>query len=253
VNHRQSAAPHKIILSAGMPRAGSGWYYNLTQDLWLAAGGQDAHIIRKRYHLERVLTERNCNIGRLTPKSTLAVLVPYFLGNSFVVKIHFAPTAFGQWVFRRSWMAPTFVYRDPRDAALSVYEYGMRKQVTKRDNAFSQFDTIEKAINFISGYMRDWETWVNVPGILLTRYEDMLMDYDGQCSRLLSYLGFDAADPRIGRVLEQFRPGERAGMDSGMHFNKGISGRFRSVFSPSQLELCAAEFIPWLERMGYEP
>lgn len=235
-----------------MPRAGSGWYYQLTHELWLAAGGQDAHIIRKRYHLQRVLTERNCNIGRLSKKNTLAVLMPYFLGNSFVIKVHFAPSDLGQWVFGRGWMAPTYVYRDPRDAALSVYEYGMRKQVIKRDNAFSQFDTIEKAINFISDYLRDWQAWVNVPGILLTRYEAMLMDYDGQSARLLAYMGLDPADPRFDPVLEHFRPGQKAGMDSGMHFNKGISGRFRSVFSPAQQELCAEKFGRWLERMGYE-
>jgi hypothetical protein len=31
-----------IILSVGMPRAGSGWYYNLTNELMLAHGAQDA-------------------------------------------------------------------------------------------------------------------------------------------------------------------------------------------------------------------
>ena len=35
-----------MILSVGMPRAGSGWYYNLTQDLVKASGGEDARIIR---------------------------------------------------------------------------------------------------------------------------------------------------------------------------------------------------------------
>ena len=54
-----------IILSVGMPRAGSGWYYNLTNDLILATGGQDARQIRKKYHLGRILTEVNCNIGTL--------------------------------------------------------------------------------------------------------------------------------------------------------------------------------------------
>jgi hypothetical protein len=31
-----------LVLSAGMPRAGSGWFYNLTHDLLLANGAQDA-------------------------------------------------------------------------------------------------------------------------------------------------------------------------------------------------------------------
>ena len=36
-----------IILSVGMPRAGSGWDYNLTNDLMLANGAQDARQIRQ--------------------------------------------------------------------------------------------------------------------------------------------------------------------------------------------------------------
>jgi len=44
-----------IILSIGMPRAGSGWYYNLTNDLMLSSGAQDPRLIRQRYYLQNVL------------------------------------------------------------------------------------------------------------------------------------------------------------------------------------------------------
>jgi len=46
-----------LTFSVGMPRAGSGWYYNLTHDLVTATGGEDARLIRRRYHLGRVLTK----------------------------------------------------------------------------------------------------------------------------------------------------------------------------------------------------
>ena len=83
-----------IILSVGMPRAGSGWYYNLTNDLVVASGYQDGRQIRKRYHLQNILTEVNCNIGALTPRRLLAVLLPSLMGNTFVIKAHAAPTPF---------------------------------------------------------------------------------------------------------------------------------------------------------------
>ena len=81
-----------IVLSVGMPRAGSGWYYNLTNELMLASGYQNARQIRQRYHLQSILTEVNCNIGALTPRRLLAVMVPSFLGNTFVIKVHAGPT-----------------------------------------------------------------------------------------------------------------------------------------------------------------
>ena len=37
-----------IVLSVGMPRAGSGWHYNLIHDLMETAGYTDARIIREK-------------------------------------------------------------------------------------------------------------------------------------------------------------------------------------------------------------
>ena len=53
----QGGLAGKIVLSAGMPRAGSGWYYNLVHDLVAASGGLASREIRQRYHLNRILTE----------------------------------------------------------------------------------------------------------------------------------------------------------------------------------------------------
>ncbi|MFN3742301.1 MAG: hypothetical protein ACK4VW_06485 [Anaerolineales bacterium] len=39
-----------IILAVGMPRAASGWHYNLIHGLMLTAGAADAREICRRYH-----------------------------------------------------------------------------------------------------------------------------------------------------------------------------------------------------------
>jgi hypothetical protein len=46
-----------IVLAVGMPRAGSGWHYNLIHDLVVANGGSISREIRQKYHLENILTE----------------------------------------------------------------------------------------------------------------------------------------------------------------------------------------------------
>ena len=55
-----------IVLAVGMPRAGSGWHYNLVHDLMATTGCEDAREIRAKFQLESVLTEVNCNIGVLS-------------------------------------------------------------------------------------------------------------------------------------------------------------------------------------------
>lgn len=52
-----------FYVSAGMPRAGSGWFYNIMHDLVVAMGGEDAREIRRRFLLQPILTEINCSFG----------------------------------------------------------------------------------------------------------------------------------------------------------------------------------------------
>ena len=118
----------KIILAVGMPRAGSGWHYNLVHDLIVSSGGQDARDIRQRYYLGPILTEVNCNIGALTPQRLIPVTVPALMGNTFVIKAHAGPKPLALRLIHSGLIQPTYIYRDPRDALLSAYEYGQRKR-----------------------------------------------------------------------------------------------------------------------------
>jgi hypothetical protein len=243
--------PHQIILSAGMPRAGSAWFYNLTRDCWLAAGGDDIREIRKTYPLESVITETNQNIDNFTLRKTLLILIPFLLGKSFTIKIHFAPMPLGRSLIRLNWIHPTFIYRDPRDALLSAYEYGRRVEKTGRVNAFSHLDTIEKSIDFMSDYMADWETWMRLADPAIFRYEDLLTDYYQQAERLVNFLDLDLQSQKIRNTIEKNKPRDAA-QKTGSHFSKGKIGRFRDVLTPEQIALCEERFSPYLEKMGYE-
>lgn len=241
-----------IILSIGMPRAGSGWYYNLTNDLALAAGFQDAHDIRKRYHLGGILTEVNCNIGALTPRRLLAVLVPTLLGNHFVIKAHAGPTALALRLIRRGLIRPAYIYRDPRDALLSAYENGQRALKKGRPNAFSHLTDFDAALAFMQDYVRISEAWLACPQALHTCYEDLVGQYDPEAEKLARFLGFDPQAAPFRAVIEKYRPEEaRAATQKGLHFSKGRSGRFREKMTAEQQERLADLFGPYLERLGY--
>ncbi len=240
-----------IIFSIGMPRAGSGWYYNLTNDLMLTSGAQDARLIRQRYHLGRILTEVNCNIGALTPRRLLAVLVPSLLGNTFVIKAHAGPTAFARTLTRLNLIRPTYIYRDPRDAMLSAIENGRRALASGRSNAFSPLVEFDAALSFMQEYVHIWEAWMACPGVLHARYEDLLADYDTEANRLVAFLGLDCHRPEIQAVLEHYRPEKAQPDQKGLHFSQGKIGRFRQKMSPEEQAVLARTFSPYLERMRY--
>ncbi|MBN1145808.1 MAG: sulfotransferase domain-containing protein [Anaerolineales bacterium] len=241
-----------IILSVGMPRAGSGWYYNLTNDLMLANGAQDARKIRERYHLQNILTEVNCNIGALTPRRLIAVTAPSLLGNTFVIKAHAAPTPLALQMIRRGMIRAAYIYRDPRDAMLSAMENGQRARQRGRPNAFSHLVDFEAALDFTLANARIWQAWMECEAVLHTRYEDLLANYEAEAKRLAMFLGLDLEAASLSKVIDKYRSENTQPDQKGLHFSQGKIGRFRQKLSAEQQGILAEKLAPYLERMGYE-
>lgn len=241
-----------IILSIGMPRAGSGWYYNLTNDLMLVNGAQDARRIRKRYFLQGILTEVNCNIGALTPHRLIAVLAPSLMGNTFVIKAHAGPTRFALRLIQSGFIRPTHIYRDPRDAMLSAMENGQRSIERGRPNAFTSLATFDAALRFMQSYVHITEAWLQCDEVLQVRYEDLLLNYDREVKRLVDFLHSKINNPETYQIIEKYRPQKAQSDQKGLHFSHGRIGRFRKELSQEQQETLARSLGPWLAKMGYE-
>src|SRR6476660_297166 len=177
-----------MVLSVGMPRAGSGWHYNLVHDLMETAGCTDARDIRERYRLQNILTEVNCNIGVLSARRLTLVALPALVGNTFVIKAHAGPTPASRLLQRLGLLRITYIYRDPRDAMLSAYDYSQRALKKGRPNAFSHLTDFQESVDFIMEYSHIWDKWMNQKNVLIARYEDLLMDYDNEVRRLAGFL-----------------------------------------------------------------
>jgi hypothetical protein len=241
-----------IILSIGLPRAGSGWYYNLTHDLIKVSGGQDARSIRKKYHLEKVLTEVNCNIGTLSSWRLSLVLIPALLGNTFTIKTHSEPTRLALWLIQVGLIRPTYIYRDPRDAMISAMDSGRKARSKGRQNAFSQLTDFDTAVEFMLDYLKIWDAWINSEATLNTRYENLLSDYDAEVQRLIEFLPIPFKSEKVDAVLEKYRPEKARGGQIGIHYSKGRMGRHREKFTDDELTILNGRFGPYLEQMGYE-
>lgn len=241
-----------IILSVGMPRAGSGWYYNLTHDMVTASGGKDARQIRKQYFLQGILTEVNCNIGVLSPRRLLATLIPSMLGNTFAIKAHAAPTPLALAFIRRGWMQAAYIYRDPRDALLSAWENGQRAVERGAPNAFSHLTDFETALSFMRQYVEISEAWLKATQVLHARYEDLLTDYDVEVKRLAAFLSANPENKAVQCVVDKYRPEQAKSDQKGIHFSKGKIGRFRQKLSTEQQQQLVQTFGEYLNKRGYE-
>jgi hypothetical protein len=212
-----------------MPRAGSGWYYNLIHDLVVANGGQDAREIRRRYRLDRLLTEVNCNISTLKPFRLIPVQVPTIFGNRFAIKTHAGPSGYALWTNQNNLIRIIYIYRDPRAAMLSAYEYGQRALAKGRPNAFSHLTTLDEAAEFMLFYVKIWEDWTNADHILLVRYEDLVRDFDTEFYRLITYLGVDTSEDGLSFLLDAYRPEKGDTQQKGTHFSDSRLNRCRII------------------------
>ncbi|MBE7433498.1 MAG: sulfotransferase domain-containing protein [Anaerolineales bacterium] len=240
-----------IVLSVGMPRAGSGWHYNLIHDLMKTTGCADARDIRERYKLQKILTEVNCNIGVLSARRLAMVAIPALMGNTFVIKAHAAPSGASRILAKLGLLRMTYIYRDPRDAMLSAFDFGQRALAKGRPNAFSHLSDFDKSMDFIMEYVRIWEKWTAEKNVLVARYEDLLTNYEVESARLLKYLNLDAAKPEVRAVIEQYRPGANDSQQ-GLHYYKGQIGRFRDAYTTEQKRFILTKLVGYLERMGYD-
>jgi len=240
-----------MILSVGMPRAGSGWYYNLTHDLVVASGGISARTIRAKYPLKALLTEVNCNLGTLSFYRLIPVVLPLIIEPPYVIKLHAERRPLADWMTNRGWIKPTYIYRDPLDALLSAYEYGQRMSAKNLTNAFTPLKTVQDAIHFMESYIPIANGWLKSEKTLSVKYEDLLVNYDREVERLGIHLGIDLGQPACQQVIDQYRPKDQKPEGKGLHFVHGKKGRHRSHLSTEQLEYCDEIFGDFLVEHGY--
>ncbi|MFN8385254.1 MAG: sulfotransferase domain-containing protein [Anaerolineales bacterium] len=240
-----------IVLSVGMPRAGSGWHFNLIHDLMKTTGCADARDIREKFKLQKILTEVNCNIGVLSARRLGMVAIPALMGNTFVIKAHAGPTTTSRLFQRVGLLHITYIYRDPRDAMLSAFDFGQRALQKGRPNAFSHLTDFDKSLAFIMDYVRIWEKWTKEKNVLIARYEDLLTNYDSEATQLVEFLRLRANQLDVEKVIEAFRP-EKGEGQQGLHFFKGRIGRFRESYSAEQQAVLKEKMGAYLLKMGYE-
>jgi hypothetical protein len=247
-----------IVISAGMVKAGTGWYFNMTNDLLVATGHQHVHDVRDRFDLHDFVLHENCNIGSITTRKLLRLMVPHLRGNTFVVKTHEGPNRSLRFFMAVGAVKATYIYRDPRDVILSLKDFIIDKRANDAEQvkAFQDMD-LKTGLQRSKPILQVWEDWDRYQqrfgNAFIVRYEDLSADPVQVMTELATYLGLGAPDDLIREIVAKYRPDQLDSEQSGtLHFNKGKINRFLEDFDPDQLAVVNEWFGPYLTRMGYE-
>lgn len=245
-----------IVISAGMQRAASASYFNLINDLLVAEGYRGVHQLRSQFGFGFFMTSVNCNIGPLRAYKLMWLSLPHWLGQSFVAKTHEPPSPSLRAFLSLGIAKAAYIYRDPRDVAVSLCEYGarLRKSGRPSNTQFDKLEDMSAAIQFTARLIPTWRSWTTLQGVHVVRFEDFVQDPLAETTKLSDYLELQISSQKAQRVAHRYKVDTQAEplLPQGSHFQKGRSGRWKTKMNEDEQALSKALFGDQLLAMGYE-
>ncbi|PKA82141.1 sulfotransferase domain-containing protein [Ulvibacter sp. MAR_2010_11] len=241
-----------IVISAGMQKSGSAYIYNLINDAIISTGYPDARKVKDKYRLNKIMKWHNNNIGPLEKKILIKLVLISLKEGKFVVKTHSGPSKFHNILLSLGIVKTVYIYRDPRDALLSAQEHG-KKIIENGDNhTFAQMVGFNDAFDNVKSWTNIFKSYKKNDGALLVRYEDLMDHPLVEMQKICRYLNLNVTEEIIEKILVKYdRKNPDANM-TGLHFNKGVTYRYRNELTEKQIDRFSKEMGIVLEEMGYE-
>jgi len=240
-----------VIISAGMPKSGSAYVYNILNELEYVSGNADARQIKIKYNLGHVMKQHNNNISSLSYKKLFRLWRISLKDGAFVVKTHARPSRASKVMNKLGMIRIVYCYRDPRDALISAVDHG--KQIIDRgeDHRFAKMVEFDTALATVKGWLDIWKDYNNLPGVYMLKYENLIHKQIEAIKAVEDFLGIHIDDRKRKEILWKYSKDNIQGERSGMHFNKARTNRFRSEMTQKQKKQCRMAFGKFLEQMSY--
>ncbi|WP_428386166.1 sulfotransferase domain-containing protein [Mucisphaera sp.] len=242
-----------IVISGSLPKSGSTWLYSMTEAALVAGGYRPADRVRKRFRLEDVLVSKACEISYATPGKLLRLLPAHAVGEAVLCKTHFAPSRSLRALMKAGIAKGTYIYRDPRDSALSALDHGERARTQGYGHELGKLKSVAEALHYThERSVREWAKWSASPGLLMLRYEDLLADPEAELRRVVNHLGLRLDDGVVAEIVRRFDRRNVAGQTrANLMVNKATTRRWMEEMTVADQRLAEDLFGRELEAMGY--
>jgi hypothetical protein len=240
-----------IVISAGMPKSGSAYFYNILNELEYAAGNADARQIKAKYHIDHLMKWHNNNIGALSFKKLFKLWQISLKDGAFVVKTHAPPSWSAKVMNKLGLIRIVYCYRDPRDALISAVDHG--KQILNRgeNHRFTKMVEFDTALRKVKTWLEIWKDYSDMSGVYMLKYENLIHKQIEVVKAVEDFLDIYIDDGKREEILWKYSKDNTQGERIGMHFNVAKTGRFRYEMTKEQKIKCQMAFGEYLEKMAY--
>jgi len=242
-----------IVVAGSLKKSGSGWLFNMTNELLGQEGKDDVRSLRDRKRNHDLIRGENCQTNVRKPGNVLRLLGLHFQGHSFVVKTHSRLSPVLHALSRTEVCRPIHSIRDPRDVVLSLLDHATRLREAGTPNSIASIESFEESLSYTKHLLDSQTVWLTSPHVCTVQYESLIMDPLKQMERVAEFLGLDPSTETLKAIVNRYvGSGNKNVVDAHrMHFNKGRADRYQEEMSEDELNRCNQALGPWLTKLGY--
>ena len=167
-----------------------------------------------------------------------------------------------------------YIVRDPRDVAVSYYEFQLKRRVISESTRLEDFipifleSGIEPKIGNWGDHVLSWlATRQGQSNFLLLRYEDMKLKTQEEATKIANFLGFDSSPERIARAVDlssfermrkleseessQWKETKKTRQDKPF-VRKGVAGGWKSTLPERSVTQIESAWGNIMRMLGYE-
>lgn len=160
-----------------MQKSGSGYFYNVINELLVESGnGKDARQIKQTRNLDDLMKWHNNNIGALKLAKLIKLWGISVQEGAFVVKTHSRPSLSVKILNKLGMIRIVYCYRDPLDVLLSAVDHEKKSLNKGESHPFAKLVEFDKALKKVKSWLRVWKMYAEMPKVLTVKYEEMMQD-----------------------------------------------------------------------------
>ena len=250
----------RLVIAAGMQRAGTRWFCNMLVDIVGEVTGNGTRQLRERYAVEDLLQRYHTPTfkARFSNRRLRRLDAIVADGHTLVFKTHRPPATTLCNRLAGGEAVATYIVRDPRKVVISALEQGakMRSQGALPFRGFARLSSFDRTFRWLRREVLPiWQQWTSVEGVLTLRYEDLLEDPRGSMGKTINHIGIAARPEIIDRVVQNYTADniQDGTVRRALDLDKAGTTQRQFEFTSEQEQRLETALQPVLLQMGYLP